>query len=106
MIENKNIFIIEVKKSNSLHSFKNIAYKRIASHNKPLSPEEVVEFAKNTGKIRWDEQICEEASLDNIDKSKVKWFLRKAKYERNFDIEPETPIKEALERLELMRNEK
>ncbi len=33
-------------------------------------------------------------------------FERKAKYERNFNIDPETPIKEALERLELIKNEK
>jgi ATP-dependent DNA helicase RecG len=31
--------------------------------------------------------------------------LRKAKYERNFDVEPETLLKEALERLELIRND-
>lgn len=105
-IEGKNIFIAEVKKSDSLHSFKNIAYKRIASHNKPLSPEEVIEFAKDTGKIKWDEQICEGASLEDIEEGKVKWFLRKAEAERNFDVEPETPIKEALERLELIKNGK
>jgi len=105
-IKEKNIFIAEVKKSDSLHSFKNIAYKRIASHNKPLSPEEVVEFAKNTGKIKWDGQVCEEAGLGDIDEEKVRWFLRKAKAERSFNVEPETPIKEALERLELMKGEK
>lgn len=105
-IDGKNIFVVEIKKSNSLHSFKNIAYKRVASHDKPLSPEEVVEFAKDTGKIRWDEQVCEDASLVDIDKEKVKWFLRKAKAERNFDVEPETPIKEALERLELVKKGK
>ena len=102
----KNIFAIQIKKSDSLHSFKNIAYKRIASHNKPLSPEEVIDFAKNTGKIRWDEQICEEARLNDLDEKKVKWFLRKAEAERNFDVEPETPIKEALGRLGLIKNEK
>ncbi|MCK5509962.1 putative DNA binding domain-containing protein [Candidatus Parcubacteria bacterium] len=105
-IEGENIFIVQVKKSDNLHSFKNIAYRRISSHNKPLSPEEVIAFAKDIGKIKWDNQICAGASLDNIDEEKIKWFLRKAKYERNFDVEPETPIKEALERLELIKDGK
>jgi len=83
-IKGNNIFIIEVKKSDSLHSFENVAYKGMASHDKPLSPEKVVEFAKDTGKIKWDKQVCEGASLNDIDKEKVKWFLRKAKYERNY----------------------
>lgn len=73
-IEGRNIFVVEVKKSNSLHSFKNIAYKRIASHDKPLSSEEVIEFAKDSGKIKWDEQICEGASFDDIDLKAVKKF--------------------------------
>ncbi len=105
-IKDKNVFVVKVEKSDSLHSFKNIAYKRVASHDKPLSPEEVIEFAKDTGKIRWDEEICEEAGLEDIDKEKVKWFLRKSKEERNFGVEPEAPITEALERLELMKNGK
>ncbi|MFH1637780.1 MAG: RNA-binding domain-containing protein, partial [Candidatus Woesearchaeota archaeon] len=42
-IKGKNVFVVKVKKSDSLHSFKNISYKRIASHDKPLSPEEVIE---------------------------------------------------------------
>jgi len=74
-LDGKNVFIVKVKKSDSLHSFKNIAYKRIASHNKPLSPEEVIEFAKYSGKIRWDEQICEEGGLDYIDWKFVKEFF-------------------------------
>ncbi|MBU4369920.1 putative DNA binding domain-containing protein [Patescibacteria group bacterium] len=105
-IENKNIFVIEIKKSDSLHSFGNIAYKRIASHDKPLSPEEVIEIAKYSGKIKWDEQICKEAKLTDIDEGKVKWFLRKAKYERRLEVDPNINLKEALTRLNLLKNNK
>lgn len=66
-LERKNVFVVKVKKSNNLHSFRNIAYKRIASHDKPLSPEEVIEHAQDVGKIRWDEQVCEGAGLEDID---------------------------------------
>lgn len=105
-IGNKTIFIVKVKKTGSIHSYKNVAYKRIGAHDKPLSPEEVIEFAKDSGRIRWDGQICEGASYDDINKEKVKSFLRKAKAERNFDINPETPVKEAFERLRLIKDGK
>jgi len=72
--DGRKVFIVKIKKSGSLHSFKNIAYKRIASHDKPLSPEEVIAFAKNAGIIKWDEQVCEGAALDDIDWEKIEWF--------------------------------
>ena len=102
-IGNKLVFAVKVKKSGALHSCKNIAYERVGTHDKPLSPEEVIRHAKDTGKIRFDSAVCEGASLEDIDEEKVKWLLRKAKAERRFDVEPETPVKEALERLELMK---
>jgi len=67
---------------------------------------EVIEFAKATGEIKFDNKICKEASLEDIDKAKVKWFLKKATKERNFDVDPETSIKEVLEKLELIKDGK
>ena len=61
---------------------------------------------KHKGKLQFDNQICKEASLKDIDKEKVKWFLRKAQAERNYDIDPETPMKEALSRLNLVKGKK
>ncbi|GAH17732.1 unnamed protein product [marine sediment metagenome] len=63
----------------------------------PLSPEEVIELAKATGEIRFDNKLCKEAGLEDIDKAKVKWFLKKATIEKNFDVDPETSTKEVLE---------
>ena len=61
-IGNKLVFAVRVKKSGALHSCKNIAYERVGTHDKPLSPEEVIQHAKDTGKIRFDSQVCEGAS--------------------------------------------
>ena len=44
--------------------------------------------------------------MEDIDDAKVMWFLRKAKFERNFDVEPGTPGEEALERLKLVKGGK
>lgn len=58
----------------------------------------------STGKdFLWDSQACEEATLDNVNEEKVRWFLRKAKVEMNLDIDPNTPVREALERLKLLK---
>ena len=45
----KTVFVVKVNQNTGLiHSYKNIAYKRIGSSDEPLSPEEVIEFAKST----------------------------------------------------------
>lgn len=102
----KVIFLVKVKKSDQTHSFKNVAYRRIGTHDKPLSPEEVIEFAKSSGKIRWDEQVCEGATIEDIDAGRVKWFLQTAKAKRNYPIDKDTPLTEALTHLDLLYDEK
>jgi ATP-dependent DNA helicase RecG len=54
--------------------------------------------------LHWDEKVCERATFSDLDEEKVRWFLRQARRERNLDIDPDIPIQEALERLELTRN--
>ena len=107
-VEDKTIVSIKIEESGEKPVFfKNHVYKRVGNTNQRISSSEIRKLAKGSKrKIYWDEQICEEVSPEGIDKEKVEWFLRKAKYERNFDIEPETPAKEALERLGLMKDGK
>ena len=102
-IYKKTIFVVHVKKTGSIHSYKNISYKRVGTHDQPISSEEVIEFAKDIGKIQFDNQICKGAQLKDIDKSKVKWFLQKAKEERDFDVNPNVSIKEAMEKLGMVK---
>ncbi len=105
-IEAKSILVIRIKKTGGIHSYKNIAYKRVGSHNKPLSPDEVIEFAKSTGKIQFDSQICQGVTLKDIDEERVKWFLKKAKAERNLGIDPSASSEEALRKLNLIADDK
>lgn len=106
-IDKKRIVVIEIEESKEkpVLAFGR-GYKRVGKSTLKMSKDELERMIIERKKIYWDEQICEEATLKDIDEEKVKWFLRKAKYERNFDVEPETPIEEALERLELMKNGK
>lgn len=104
-IERKNILIIKVPKSNKIHTYKGIAYKRVGSSSMPMDVKEIIELSRERGMIKFDEEFCD-ATLEDIDEEKVRWFLRKARAERNFDVDPETPVKEVLQRLKLIKNEK
>ncbi len=74
--DGKVVLVATVKRSGGIHAYRNVAYKRVGSHDQPLSPEEVIAFARNTGRIRFDTQICEEAALEDLDEEKGQWFLR------------------------------
>jgi len=82
------------------------AYRRVGKSNQKLGSDEIRNLAIETSKVYWDERVCEAASLDDIDEKKVRWFLKRAKYERRLELNPEAPIGEALEKLELLREGK
>lgn len=105
-VDGKDIIEIVVKESDEKPVFsQNHAYQRVGRTSPMISVSRIRELAKQERKtLVWDEKICEEAELENIDESKVKWFLDKARRERNLDIDVNTPVVEALERLELARN--
>jgi len=107
-INGKNCALVEFSGNNIPYYAYGRAYKRVADEDRLMSAKELEDMIvkKNKDKLYWDKEVCKEASLDDIDKEKVKWFLRKAKEERNFDVEPSTPLKDALERLKLTHNGK
>jgi len=107
-VEGKKIIVIEVKESAEKPVFfKNHAYKRVGKTNQRISSSEMRKLAKESGvKVYWDERVCENAGLGNIYKEKVRWFLRRARYERRLELDPETPFREALEKLELLKEGK
>ena len=70
VFEIKSKKIIEVKiaeGANKPYYLDGIAYKRVGTENPPIAPEELERIILKNNKIQWDSQICEEASLDDID---------------------------------------
>ncbi len=59
---------------------------------------------KHREKLYFDSVICKEATLKDIDKEKIKDFLKEAKSERSLDIDEDTPPEEVLMRLKLVRD--
>jgi ATP-dependent DNA helicase RecG len=104
----KKIIVIEVKESTEKPVFfKKHAYKRVGKTNQRISSSELRKLAKESGeKVYWDELTCEEANLENIDEEKVRWFLEKARFERRLEISPDISVREALERLNVIKNNK
>ena len=108
-IKDKSLIIIEVKESlDHLVLAFGRPYKRVGRSTIKMSKDEYekIILEKHKDKLQFDNQICKRATLKDIDKEKLKWFLRKAREERNHDIDPETPIKEALNRLNLIQDGK
>ena len=108
-INSKNIIIIEVKESpDHLVLAFGRPYKRVGKSTVRMSKEEYerIILEKHKDKLQFDTQTRLKATIKDIDKGKLIWFLRKAKEERSYDIDPETPIKEALNRLNLIQDKK
>src|SRR3972149_7121124 len=105
--DKKQVMIIEVMegKQKPVLAFGR-AFMRVGKSNQKLGFEGIKNLALETSKVYWDERICEAASLDDIDEKKVRWFLKKAKYERRLELDPEAVLSEALEKLELLRDGK
>ena len=99
--EGKLVLVVRVPHSEgTLHSFRNVVYKRIGASDMPLSAEEVIAFARQARVIRFDNQFCD-ASLSDIDEAMVRRFVRFAIAHGRLDIDPEMPTEEVLDKLEL-----
>ena len=106
--EEKKIIVIEVKESAEKPVFfRSHAYKRVGKTNQRISSSEMRKLAKESGeRVYWDELVCEDANIEDIDKGKVRWFLKEARKERGLNLSEDAPIEEVLMKLKLLRNGK
>ena len=108
-INKKAIIVIEVKESSDhLVLAFGRPYKRVGKSTMRMSKDEYERLIieKHKEKLQLDNQICKEASLKDIDEDKIRWFLRRAKVERNFDVETKISVKEILQKLDLLKENK
>ena len=100
------VILIDVAENQEKHVFfKDKAYKRVGKTNQRISTSEIRRLAREERRrLSWDEQICEEAGLEDVDEEKVRLFLKIAKEERNLRIGENIPTKEVLMKLKLLRN--
>ncbi len=108
-IDEKQIIVIKVKESSDhLVLAFGRPYSRIGKSTLQMSRDEYERsiLEKHKDKLYFDSQICKEATIKDIDKEKIKWFLKKAKAERNLNIDYSTSSVEALKRLNLLIDNK
>ena len=79
------------------------AFMRVGKSSQKLGYEGIRSLALKTSKVFWDGRVCEDADQGDIDEERVKWFLKRAKYERRLELDPDTSVRECLEKLELMK---
>ena len=108
-INDKQVIIVKVKESSDhLVLAFGRPYKRVGKSTLRMSKDEYERLIleKHKDKLYFDSQICKEATLADIDKEKIRWFLKKAKAERNLDIDYTASPPEALKRLNLLIDNK
>ncbi len=68
--------------------------------------ESLVHFLREKGIVgrgAFDESICQQAKLSDIDEERIRWFLRIAKERRKFPLALDSSVEEVLTHLSLMR---
>jgi len=108
-IEGKKIILIEVKESaDKLVLAFGRPFKRVGKSTVRMSKAEYERLIleEHKERLQFDKQICKRATLKDLDKEKMRWFLRTAREERNYDVDPKISTKEALEKLNLLQNKK
>lgn len=78
-----------------------VAYIRSGTENVTIPPDELRRLFLRMDGRHWDAEICEGTTLEDVGGERVKSFLRKAKSERNFDVEETVSVSEALGKLGL-----
>lgn len=104
-IDGEIIILIKVEESLSkpLFAFDRV-YKRVGKSTVRATSEEIRKMALRGKKVYWDGLICEESTLKDINEQKVKWFIKEARKQRGLNISENTPVKEVLTRLKLIKN--
>jgi len=101
----RNIIVVTVSESElkPVYAFGR-AFKRVGRSNRRMGYEEIRKYNIQASKIYWDEQICKDVSLKDIDEEKIRWFLKEAKHERGLNISVDASVDEILSRVKLLKD--
>ena len=95
-----NVLIIGVKEGqNKPYSCKDGFYMRIGPNSQKMKRNEILKLAIKSGKIRFDEQICNDFDWNDFDEEKFEYYLKLAGISNNLSQ------KEMLKNLKVLTNE-
>jgi ATP-dependent DNA helicase RecG len=106
-IDKKQVVVIEVVEGEQkpVLAFGR-AFMRVGKSNQKLGYDEIRNLALETSKVYWDERVSEEIILEDIDGERISWFLKEAMKQRGLNIPEDSPVKDTLMKLKLLKNGK
>lgn len=102
-IEGRTVIVLQVQES----PLKPVlvggrGYKRVGRSNHVLAGSELTRLSLESRRLSWDAGPLPEATLADIDPEALGQFLRRARQTRQVTLDPDVPVAEALEKLELL----
>ncbi|MBI5066003.1 putative DNA binding domain-containing protein [Candidatus Woesearchaeota archaeon] len=103
VLKGKNCILVDFEGSENPYFAYGRAYTRVSDESKQLSAKELENFFihKNKDKLRWDKEICERATLKDLDNSAINRFISLARDAGRIKIEKNESINMILRKLEL-----
>lgn len=108
-INSKFLILIEAKESSDhLVLAFGRPFKRVGKSTVKMSKDEYERLIleKHRDKFQFDKQICKGTRLKDIDKEKVKWFLKEARRQRGLKISEDAELNDILRYLKLLQDGK
>lgn len=101
-VAGRKVFAIAVAESdNKPHLATGRAFKRVGATTVQMRRDEYERLLLLRRQSPFDHREASGATLEDIDESKVRWYLERAARERNIPVDPALPVIENLKRLEL-----
>jgi ATP-dependent DNA helicase RecG len=102
-IEGKTILVLQVDESPIKPVLvQGRGFRRVGRSNHVLSSAELTRLLFEGGSVSWDAGPVPGAMVGDISVEALRQFLRHARQHRNLTINPEMPVPEALEKLDLL----
>lgn len=104
-IDSANLIIIEIKRSNHLHSYKNIAYVRAGKNNRPINPQELLAMAGESLLVSFDSSPSR-VPINEADENLVREFFELRAEVRGIKPPGKLGMKESLIQIGVVNQEK
>jgi ATP-dependent DNA helicase RecG len=103
-VAGRKVFVIAVPESdNKPHLASGRAFMRVGATTVQMRRDEYERLLLLRRQSPFDRRETPDATLEDIDEGKVRWYLERAARERNIPVDPALPAVENLKRLELAR---
>lgn len=102
-VNERTVIVISVEGSDDKpHLAHNMAYKRVGATTVQMQRAEYERLLLQRRQRAYDQREVPEATLDDVDEAKLRWYLERAARERGIPVDTTLPVVENLKRLKLV----